>query len=337
MNNSFNFKECQEAKEFSGSDLTVSTGRLRKADEGRGNSPALTYAIFSSDSVNWNVERLIDLDLNDYGSKSFFSIARKDKKGVIHLCNRNNLFLVQTAQPYWIDPETVKSEILYTFKNSLEYKHFRKNTLDPSLERVKFDLEKLIPTHKISIKECYQEWLDLIEWDLFTTLTFKNSTHPEQATKCFNKWMRLVNQTLYGKRFREKKKGVAWVRGLEYQKRGVIHFHVLIKSGKLSIDPEKRILQLLYIKSLWQSRINDNCGFADIGTAKHEAAVRYIVKYILKGSELDFSGSFDEEYTSAFAGEKLLSINNNSICDIKSDDNAGSTLWKDMFRGSRMR
>jgi len=71
----------------------------------------------------------------------------------------------------------------------------------------------------------------------YATLTFQYSTHPEACEKAFKRWIVHINQSLYGRRFREHKKGVTWIKALEYQEKRpekVIHFHALIGSDKLN-------------------------------------------------------------------------------------------------------
>ena len=71
----------------------------------------------------------------------------------------------------------------------------------------------------------------------YATLTFLYSTHSEACEKAFKRWIVHINQSLYGRRFREHKKGVTWIKALEYQEKRpekVIHFHTLIGSVKLN-------------------------------------------------------------------------------------------------------
>jgi len=82
---------------------------------------------------------------------------------------------------------------------------------------------------KVDLKEA---WINFIKgyepFNWYVTLTFREPKHPESADKAFFRWIRHINECLYGRRYREKKKGVTWIKCMEYQKRDVIHFHCLI-------------------------------------------------------------------------------------------------------------
>ena len=79
----------------------------------------------------------------------------------------------------------------------------------PSLGLVKVDLKDA----RINFIKRYEPFT----W--YVTLTFKEPKHPESADKAFFRWIRHINECLYGRRYREKKKGVTCVKCMEYQKR----------------------------------------------------------------------------------------------------------------------
>lgn len=130
----------------------------------------------------------------------------------------------------------------------------------------------------------WADWLlsDEWNWQWYLTLTFIEDVHPEQANRYYCKFVRLNNERIYGKRYRRYNKGITWVRGLEYQRRGVIHFHSLF-SGLPSYwqDEEYRFRAM----KDWEGTA-EKCGFARIYPYK-EGACAYISKYISKGGELD--------------------------------------------------
>lgn len=69
-------------------------------------------------------------------------------------------------------------------------------------------------------------------WDWFVTFTFRDPVHPEAADKGFREWISRVSEC---RRRRVWFDGVAAVRALELQRRGVIHFHARLAGvGKLS-------------------------------------------------------------------------------------------------------
>jgi len=117
------------------------------------------------------------------------------------------------------------------------------------IESIKHNLEtsKLVNTrHSPAIKppskgyirsDLQQAWIDTIgkysPFHWFCTLTFKNDIHPDQADKRFYRWIRSINIKLYGGNYRTKKKGICWVKSVEYQKRNVLHIHSLVGSPEL--------------------------------------------------------------------------------------------------------
>jgi len=94
-------------------------------------------------------------------------------------------------------------------------------------------------------------WVDFMSkfeayYDLFVTLTFKQEIHPEEATKRYYRFVRKINEALFGRNYRKQGKGVVWVKALEFQKRGCVHFHCLIGN---------EVWKLLRIKvtDLWEN------------------------------------------------------------------------------------
>jgi len=69
---------------------------------------------------------------------------------------------------------------------------------------------------------------------------------------------------------------VQWVRALEYQRRGVIHYHALLAGVQ-----ELRRLS-------WMDLWNELAGYARIEPIRDGSVVRrYVSKYVAKGGELD--------------------------------------------------
>jgi len=82
---------------------------------------------------------------------------------------------------------------------------------------------------KVELQEAWAEFIKRFEpYQWYVTLTFKEPKHPEAADKAFFRWIRHINECIYGRRYRERKKGVTYFKCMEYQKRDVIHFHCLI-------------------------------------------------------------------------------------------------------------
>jgi hypothetical protein len=116
-------------------------------------------------------------------------------------------------------------------------------------------------------------------WQWFCTFTFRDMVHPESANKRFHLFVSKINRELYGQRWFKKGKGVLWVRALEYQRRGVIHYHALFAG----VHDLRRLT--------WMDTWNELAGFARIEAIRDTMAVRrYVSKYVVKGGELDLGG-----------------------------------------------
>lgn len=145
--------------------------------------------------------------------------------------------------------------------------------------------------------ELVDGWCELLErwdWPWFCTFTFREYTHPEQADRRFRRLIYEMNRELYPYRVRVNHKGrehmdlkgqegVYWMRAMEWQKRGVIHYHALIGGvGNLR-------------RLTWMDRWNEMSGYARIQPPRGggEAVRRYCAKYVSKRShlgEIDLGG-----------------------------------------------
>jgi len=109
-------------------------------------------------------------------------------------------------------------------------------------------VQKLLSTGfiKVDLKDAWINFIKRYEpFTWYVTLTFKEPKHPESADKAFFRWIRYINKSLYGRRYREKKKGVTWIKCMEYQKRDVIHFHCLIGDPHLKKLKRLDFMELL--------------------------------------------------------------------------------------------
>lgn len=114
-------------------------------------------------------------------------------------------------------------------------------------------------------------------WEWCCTLTFRERVHPEAADKQFQVFVIQLNRALYGPRWLKHGRGVRWVRALEYQRRGTVHYHVLL-AGVSGLRPRA-------CAEIWKKR----AGFARIEPIRDMVAVlRYFSKDVLRGGELDF-------------------------------------------------
>lgn len=135
-----------------------------------------------------------------------------------------------------------------------------------------------------SLSDAWASYLSRFQWDWFVTLTFRESRHPEAADKLFRVWVNEINRSLYGKRWRQKGQGVYWVRCIEWQRRDVIHFHVLMSDTQDLNETVRRLSSM--------DRWRDLAGFSKIEKPKQQECVaRYCAKYIIKGGELDLSST----------------------------------------------
>jgi hypothetical protein len=114
-------------------------------------------------------------------------------------------------------------------------------------------------------------------WEWCCTLTFRASVHPEAADKRFRRFVMQLNRDLYGRRWLKHGQGLRWVRTLECQRRGVLHYHVLF-AGVSDLRPHD-------CARIW----NDLAGFARIEPIRDMTAVlRYLSKDVHRGGELEF-------------------------------------------------
>ena len=94
-------------------------------------------------------------------------------------------------------------------------------------------------------------------------------------------WNCRINRSLYGNRWYKHGKGVRWVRALETQRRGVIHYHALL--GGFAVKELHRLS--------WMREWEELAGFARIERPNNARAVSgYCAKYVAKGGEVDIGG-----------------------------------------------
>jgi hypothetical protein len=130
-------------------------------------------------------------------------------------------------------------------------------------------------------------WVDLIarhDWQWFGTYTFREEVHPEKADKLFRLWCALLDESHLGPTWHKKSKRkhrLQWVRGLEWQKRGVLHYHALLRNLPAYQDGAADRLA-------WGEVWNKYAGIARIYPVSEVGGVAgYIAKYCAKGGEVD--------------------------------------------------
>lgn len=88
-----------------------------------------------------------------------------------------------------------------------------------------------------ALSSTWGAWLHAFSWGWWCHLTFRLPPSRERAEKLFAVWIHWISQKLYGRNFYLHHDGVRWARGIEWQRRGAIHFHVLIaEADRLDID-----------------------------------------------------------------------------------------------------
>jgi len=113
-------------------------------------------------------------------------------------------------------------------------------------------------------------WLNRLPWDWWGTFTFAEWIHPEWAVQRYEKWATALHQ--------ETGTRMTHVRALEYQKRGVVHFHALIWGVNRRTSRKEWAEKWQEIGGGWAQLRNYD---------REKGAVYYLGKYVLKGGEVD--------------------------------------------------
>ena len=138
--------------------------------------------------------------------------------------------------------------------------------------------------NKQHLQSEWTRWLARYPWTWFVTLTFRYGVHPEQAHKRFMRFVHIINQQLYGRNYHKRPgTGIYWVLALEYQKRGVIHFHALMA--------DDFNLNTRLSRKVQEQRWEKMAGFARIYPIddRMTAVTGYVSKYVAKDGELEVS------------------------------------------------
>jgi hypothetical protein len=154
---------------------------------------------------------------------------------------------------------------------------------------------------KDELLDAWREYLGRYEWTWFCTLTFAREVHPEAADKRFRVWASKLSRSLYGSRWHKHRSGVYWVRALEHQRRGVIHFHALVGGARLA-RADARLARA--DRRAWEREWLDvGRGFGRIDLPRSIGSVSgYCAKYVAKGGELDLGGPLPDLSALPLAG-----------------------------------
>lgn len=133
-----------------------------------------------------------------------------------------------------------------------------------------------------TLQEGWIEFIDRYPWQWFCTLTFGEDVHPQQADRTFRLWVAKLNRYLFGSRWSKKPARILfWIRATEDQRRGVLHFHVLVGCPTKDLaHPAVRA----FAKKSWL----ELAGFSKIESIRSQTRVsRYLTKGVKRGCEID--------------------------------------------------
>ena len=150
------------------------------------------------------------------------------------------------------------------------------------------------------IKKQVQGWLNKYHWQWYATFTFREDIQFDYAIKILKRFIRIyINERWFGKRYREHKKGIKYYWVAEFQKRGVVHFHLLIQGiPKERYGASERLFLMKAWENFWGvrektkvqnlfgyiegSRVRMITGFARIFLVKRGRDTANITKYVAK-------------------------------------------------------
>lgn len=120
------------------------------------------------------------------------------------------------------------------------------------------------------LREPYGEWIAAQPWDWWATFTFAVWLHPDQAAQRYTEWARQLQA--------ETETVMRHARALEYQRRGVPHFHSLIWGVKRRTK-----------RKAWEEKWEEIGGgwCAIYPYDRDKPASFYLGKYAVKGGEID--------------------------------------------------
>ena len=161
------------------------------------------------------------------------------------------------------------------------------------------EADKVIATAKDDLSVAWTEFLGRYKFEWFVTFTFRDEVHPENADKLFRLWINSLNRFLHGPRYARTSKHVFWVRAIEWQKRGVLHFHALIGdtipiATKIGFGQSRADRScLMFWTELWFDKAGI-CRIDEIRDNTDEVVHRYVAKYVSKDGEIDVSGNLKD-------------------------------------------
>lgn len=103
--------------------------------------------------------------------------------------------------------------------------------------------------------DAWESLLKRYVWSLYGHLTFRGLPTERRASDVFRKWIHNLNRHLYGQHYWKNHSGLLWVRGEEVQRRGAVHYHVLVGHGPAAKFGKR--LTAEFAQQLWSKMAGD--------------------------------------------------------------------------------
>ena len=131
----------------------------------------------------------------------------------------------------------------------------------------------------------FMRTLEPFSW--YCTLTFRREITLWKVKNLFNRWIREMNEIIVGKQYRKKHMpGIAWVRAVEKQKRGVWHIHALLDHPNIERITKNRVLKIWENIGFQTGKVNRVVEYdSELG------ACGYLGKVILYNGDIEYSKS----------------------------------------------
>jgi hypothetical protein len=156
-------------------------------------------------------------------------------------------------------------------------------------------------TSKFYLPQAWADFISQYPWDVFLTMSPKGCPHPETLLKLFDLMVHIMNREIFGQHYwKDKRKGIFWVRALEWQKRGAPHIHSLMGG----------IPDYVRLAEYYNFLYGKDCISKVEPYRKENGAEYYMTKscYAFKGGDIDCSASMVLEANGKrICGKKLHS------------------------------
>lgn len=155
----------------------------------------------------------------------------------------------------------------------LEKPHFGRE------EKCGFSVDTFRLWNRNDITDAWLVWVaEKCKWKFMVTLTVKDpDMKRESLIKAWSRLLRYINDEVFGQNYTRKvgHSYFSYMLGIEKQKRGALHLHILID----------RPIPITYIRKLWDSAWG--IGWVGIDKVTSDVgACEYLTKYVAKGGEI---------------------------------------------------